>query len=287
METDAPGISSKIKTMTSNEILKADVLDIIFDNRNKQYGAYALRKYYQSRLSAALAIAFSSVLLLYFLVINIHESSSPGVEAKKTAYEVTAVKLPEPEPEEKLPEPQQRKAQPQVQMAQEKLVDNIAITRFPPDVPPTQQQLATSVIGTTTFDGPPAGPGMTPPAISPVTGGGGEPKPEPKPESGFVAIERAAHFPGGMDAWMNFLRGHLVTPGDLEPGEQKTVHVRFLVSAEGEVTGFEVVRSAGALFDREVIRALKKMPKWVPAMQNGHAVAVSFTQAVTFVGLEE
>src|SRR5438270_530974 len=53
--------------MTSNEILKADLLDIVFDNRNKQYGAYALRKKYKSRLIISLAIALSSMFLLFLL----------------------------------------------------------------------------------------------------------------------------------------------------------------------------------------------------------------------------
>ena len=54
--------------MTSHEILKADLLDILFDNRNKQYGAYTLRKNYERRLAVALAFAVSSVLLLLYLM---------------------------------------------------------------------------------------------------------------------------------------------------------------------------------------------------------------------------
>ena len=61
--------------MTSNEILKADVLDILFDNRNKQYGAYTLRKNYNSRLGIALGISLSTILFVFFLVkINERES---------------------------------------------------------------------------------------------------------------------------------------------------------------------------------------------------------------------
>ena len=54
--------------MTSHEILKADLLDILFDNRNKQYGAYALRRQYDSRLSMALGIALSTIVLLIFFL---------------------------------------------------------------------------------------------------------------------------------------------------------------------------------------------------------------------------
>jgi protein TonB len=54
--------------MTSNEILKADVLDIVFDNRNKNYGAYVLRKYYSNRLVIALGGMLGFVLMLILIV---------------------------------------------------------------------------------------------------------------------------------------------------------------------------------------------------------------------------
>ena len=54
--------------MTGNEILQADFLDIIFDNRNKQYGAYMLRKHYNNRLGLALAISFSFIFLVFLFL---------------------------------------------------------------------------------------------------------------------------------------------------------------------------------------------------------------------------
>ena len=78
-----------------------------------------------------------------------------------------------------------------------------------------------------------------------------------------------------------------MVPEELESGERKKVEIRFIVSAEGFVTRFEVVQSAGSSFDNEVIRVLKKMPKWKPAVQNGLAVARSYTQPVTFIGVEQ
>lgn len=65
--------------MTSNEILKADVLDILFDNRNKEYGAYALRKKYNTRLSMALGISLSAALLLFVLLpVNHSKKNTRG-----------------------------------------------------------------------------------------------------------------------------------------------------------------------------------------------------------------
>ena len=106
-------------------------------------------------------------------------------------------------------------------------------------------------------------------------------------EKPFEPVERVPEFPGGMKAWTNFLSNNLETPSQLESGEKKTVMIRFKVATDGSVTGFEVVLSAGSVYDNEVIRVLKKMPKWKPAIQNGHIVATSFTQPVTFVGVEQ
>ena len=73
----------------------------------------------------------------------------------------------------------------------------------------------------------------------------------------------------------------------MEPGEKKVVLVKFFVNADGSVTQTEIVQSSGETYEREVLRAFKKMPKWNPAIQNGHKIAVAFTQPVTFIGPDE
>jgi protein TonB len=73
----------------------------------------------------------------------------------------------------------------------------------------------------------------------------------------------------------------------LEAGQKRSVLVRFAVGEDGTVTQFEILQSGGNAFDNEVLRVLKKMPKWKPAIQNGRAVSVMFTQPVTFMAFEE
>jgi protein TonB len=86
---------------------------------------------------------------------------------------------------------------------------------------------------------------------------------------------------------MDFLSRNLLTPGDLEAGQKRSVLVRFSVSEDGSVNQFEIVQSCGEAFDREVLRVLRKMPRLKPAIQNGSPVSVLFTQPVTFVAMEE
>jgi hypothetical protein len=59
-----------------------------------------------------------------------------------------------------------------------------------------------------------------------------------------MAPSREPEFPGGQQAWLNFLRKNLIAPSELEPGEKKTVSIRFFVSTDGSIANFEVVQSA-------------------------------------------
>ncbi len=94
-------------------------------------------------------------------------------------------------------------------------------------------------------------------------------------------------FPGGNDALMKFLSRHLNIPAELEADEKRMVKASFKVSGDGLVTWVEIVQSGGELFDKEVIRVCKRMPKWKPAIQNGIAVPVSYVLPVTFIRMDQ
>jgi protein TonB len=268
--------------MISNEILKADMLDILFDNRNKQYGAYVLRKNYNNRLGSALGLSLSMVLLVFFLA-RIDDSpkiSRPVVE--EGTLIVKTIKLPDiKQPDPVIP----KQAIPTPRVKQTAFMNPvIKDDRFVKNPVPDQKELIKSLISNINAGGidPSDMPVLkqTPPSGSVV-------KEEPKTNSDIVPVEREPEFPGGQEAWLNFLRKNLIAPEGLEPGEKKTVAIRFLVSADGTVAIFQVLQSAGKVFDNEVIRVLKKMPKWKPAIQNGQPAARAFTQPVTFVGVEQ
>ncbi|HYH16576.1 MAG TPA: energy transducer TonB, partial [Flavisolibacter sp.] len=151
---------------------------------------------------------------------------------------------------------------------------------------PMVDDIKHAIISTITTAG---APDDGPPVLANTTDGSGNAataNPAPS-EPVFDPLEVQPAFPGGVEAWRNFLSKYLQAPDELEAGERRTVQVRFMVSATGEVTDFAIVQSAGTSFDREVLRVMKKMPKWTPAIQNGHHIAVSFVQPVTFQGIEE
>jgi protein TonB len=265
--------------MTSNEILKADILDILFDNRNKQYGAYALRKTYNSRLGIALGASLSLAMLLFMLLPKTNSSGSfqnndPGTVIVKT------VEFP-PQPKQVLPPPVKRAPE---QVYRQKQFTSLVIVNKPTvNPPPDIRDLTTSIISNKTVDG--QIPTDVVPAINqsvPVAT-----EKQEKPVTKEMPVSKEPEFPGGQQAWLNFLQNNLSAPPELEPGETKTVAIRFDVSEEGVVTNFHVMKSAGAAYDNEVIRVLRKMPKWKPAIQNGQPVARAFTQPVTFMGIEQ
>jgi periplasmic protein TonB len=266
--------------MTSNEILKADVLDILFDNRNKQYGAYALRKNYNSRLGMALGISLSSVLLFLFLSQFDYSSRSVGRTGEKDEVVVSDQIIPPIKKQEIIVPKQTTPPLP----AKERTFINLVIKEDDLVENPmtTQDDLMNSIISSRNIDGPAVN---NIPIINETVVEKAPVKEEVKPID--IAPSREPEFPGGQEAWMNFLQRNLNAPSELEAGQKKTVRIRFFVSVDGAITDFEVVQSAGKTFDNEVIRVLKKMPRWKPAIQNGQPIARAFTQPVTFVGMEE
>lgn len=264
--------------MTGQQILQSDVLDILFEKRNKAYGAYLLRRSYPKELLKAIGI--TSLLVLLLLLFGNSSANNGVVEKKADEFVVTSLAVPD-KPEAPKPKPQPPAATPPVKQAV--LLDVIKPVEKTTTPIASQQDLEDALPGATKVDGPPAT-GLQPPPLPPANTGSGTEAVVEKPEPPLPS--RQPQFPGGTDAWLKFLSRNLTPPTDLEAGEKRSVLVRFSVDEEGTVTNFQVAQSGGADFDNEVIRVLKKMPRWLPAIQNGKPTAVSFTQPVTFQGQE-
>ena len=154
------------------------------------------------------------------------------------------------------------------------------------DAPPLPEikQLAKDVlIGIETIDGPP---GETP--LPPASLAAGSPHSEPmempaQKSEVLIRSEIMPEFPGGQAAFMRFLSKNLQVPeGSLEAGQKVKVYVRFVVGKEGEVSNIEFLETTGEVFEQEVNRVMRKMPKWKPGLQNGEKVSVYFTLPIIF-----
>lgn len=269
--------------MTNKEILQAHLLDILFDGRNKEYGAYAIRRGYNHRMLMALGIGLSVFLLLFLLDTCQTGAKTNAADISKGDLNLTAVQLlPDKLPE--LPKPKPSSSKPAEPV---KTIRNTPPLIVPDDViehteAPDVSTINDNVSSTVTSDGKPGGV----PADKPTGAGTGTTQtivtevPEPAPSF-------PPEFPGGLDALHRFLSKNLATPDNLETGEKKIVKARFTVDKDGSVSSVEIELSGGSFFDKEVIRVCKKMPKWKPAVQNGHPITVSYVLPVTFIGVEQ
>lgn len=279
---------SKHTTMTNNEILQANLLDIIFENRNKDYGAYALRKEYNSRLLTAMCAGLA--VLLFFIFFNNLKGTKNTVPVVHQRNEIV-IRVIEM-PKDKIKEPEKPKVVKPQQPAPKIATVKFTTPKIKEDDKVKETLAAVSnmndkVISTENIEGKPDD-GIVKIVVKPEeNSGNGNAGPSQPKEPDFIVQERDPEFPGGPEALKRFLGRNLATPDALEAGERMVVKIRFKVDKDGSVNTFEIETSGGNQYDNEVVRVCKRMPKWTPAIQNGINVPVSYVLPVTFIGIEQ
>jgi periplasmic protein TonB len=284
METKGvASLSNKPLFMEPNQIKDAHFLDILFEGRNKEYGAYELRKSYNRRIVKAL-FAMGAVVGLLFLG-SVVSGFGKGVRvAPADVTDVLLAKVEEPKPVV-VPPPPRIVPPPPVAMRifTPPLIVKDADVK-PPDTPPVNDDLDKVKIGTVNTPGgddvgapgPPAGSGVPAGVVVAPT------KTDDQP---LMVVEIEAGYPGGLPAWARFLNKNLRYPDDgLNNGIAGTVMVQFVVDLEGNVSDIQAIGGpeSGGLRE-EAIRVIKKSGKWDPAIQNGRHVKAYRRQPVTFV----
>lgn len=272
--------------MEINKIYSADLLDIIFEGRNKDYGAYDLRKTYKSRLLTALSAMIATCLLL---IITSRVAGENETDNKMTVGDVS-IEPPPPKKEErpeKLPEPIAKPKPVKVEVIKF-VVPKIVVDEEVKDPPPTIADVEQAVIGTYNQAGDKNIDFVAPPVEVISTGAGEALKnKEENYEGRFTKIEKEARFPGGYDAWKKFLERHLnsqVAADDGAPSGNYTVKVQFVVDKDGNVsnvTAIDVPKECPAC-GPEAVKVIKKSHKWEPAIQNGRPVTYQAIQHITF-----
>lgn len=280
-------ITSKPNKMNSEQIIKSDVLDILFENRNKMYGAYNLRKFYSNRMYKALGVMLATVAVFAtFAFMSPHKTKATVDIPDKGLTTLTATIKETPPAEQPKPQPKQQRV-PQIQFT-----NNIAIVRSKPDADTIRNLTPTLAIGTTHVAPVPGDPGIlvgsTPgpgdgPATTPST-----PEPEPviNPEVPIDNPDVEPQFPGGMQRLRTYLQNNLTNPRDMEEGEKVRVVIKFVVGYDGKLKAFETIQDGGDEFNKEVMRVLKRMPAWTPGKAKGQNVSVYFTLPVVFTPAE-
>ena len=268
-------------------------VDMVFAGKNKEYGAYQLRKGTSGRnIKALLILVIAAALVGGFLAWKVIEQK----QAEEQQAYMEAMQLAElqqqAKKEEKKKEPVKPKIEPkkEIPVARETqkftapVIKKDELVKEENQVKQMDKLDEKVAVGTENKEG--TKDRLAEAVRSDIAVAAPPPPPAPKPEVSnkvFDVVEEMPHFPGGAAALQAFLSSNTKYPVVAqENGVQGRVIVSFVVERDGSITDVRVVRSVDPSLDREASRVVRSMPRWSPGKQNGSAVRVKYTVPVVF-----
>lgn len=244
------------------------MLDLLFENRNKEYGSYDLRKRFNKTLTIGFIVAFfiiSTVVAVPFIKALTAEIADVEL-VKETVAELQNVKTDQDAPPPPPPPPPPQAMEQQVKYTAPVVVED------------ADENLEMSIVDDvkeTILNEP------VPETIEVVQA---EEEVIVEEEPAFVFVEEQATFQGGsLDAFRDWVQKNLVYPAvAVENGIFGRVTVQFAVNSRGEVVDVKILRGVDSSLDKETIRVIMSSPKWGAAKQGGRAVKQQFVMPVIF-----
>ena len=271
--------------------------DLVFADKNKDFGAYELRRQSDKRHNMAVLFTAVGLIVVFILILAYSKYSDFRAEQEQLALQEQREKMAaaellqqeedEPEPE---PEPEDTKMEMEIPEIPEEVLATVQVTQIAiVDADKVQNEVmdmeeqkedntARGVVNQEGSDDVDKFKAVQEQVVVK------EPEPEkPKEEEIFVAVEQPAEFPGGQAALMKWLSQNIRYPEAAQQNDiQGRVVVKFVVEKDGSVKNAEIVRGVDKDLDREALRVVNKMPKWQPGKNNGVAVRSYFNLPVTF-----
>jgi protein TonB len=264
---------------------EVDLLDLLFQNRNKEYGAYQLRKLYNRYMTRGglLTIALSVLLAAMPSLAKLVKSAFPKEDTMTAVVDLmpppemeTITPPPVPPPVEPLP------ARPTLTFLIPKVEDDDKVQEEV--LPPTVEEMQNVDISTKTQDGVEGGvpegiieellEEVVPPAVEVE---------KPVEDKIFTIVEQKPAFEGGDAALVKYLSQNLQYPRlALENDISGTVVVQFVVNTDGSIVNMNILRDIGGGCGEEALRVVRGMPKWQPGKQRGKPVRVQFNLPIKF-----
>lgn len=259
--------------------------DIVFEGRNKSYGAYELRNSYNQTMGKALVRAVVIFALLFAVPIGINKLVSYFFPAVKiTLVDVGPSILNDVQDQPYMPEPPKPEQQPQQSGGKTVKSGLIVVSSTGVDTLPKVDSSATFG-GTTGGSGPGTGGTDNKPGTGtefPTGGGNGEDG-KPQEEITETVVEIMPEFPGGTEAMITFLAKRITyTSQALNSEREGKVYIQFIVNRDGSLSNFEVVRGIGYGLDEKALDAAKQMPNWTPGRNGNHTAKVRCVIPVEF-----
>jgi protein TonB len=259
------------------DLLKRQWIDIVFDGRNKAYGAYELRKENPKTTLRSLiigAIIFGLAVSAPLIISLIPE----GKDDTTLDQKIVTIKMPpkEEKPKDLPPPPPPPPKQDQVKFVKPVVAKTEEITEEPPKV----EEIKDKKLGDETIKGDPDAE-LT---VEPVGNGPSQVVEEDNNIYNTAGIEVKPDFPGGLDKFYKFIGKNFQTPE--EEGLSGKIFVTFVVEKDGSLTDIKVLRDIGYGTGKEAIRVLKSCPRWNPGEQNGKKVRVLYSLPITIQSAE-
>lgn len=270
--------------MSNSSIYESKWTNLVFENKNKEYGAYQLRQESSKTSVTALfmgllliaTLGSASMLINKFRTVDPAENNPEGIPIPEV---LTPVDLhPYVQPEQTVP------VIPQQQATTAPATDLSQLTN--PVIVPTEQaveNIATNAENTTVVENATTGPGTITNAIPGNGGSEGTVVPEPVSNTPVIAaaLDKMPEFPGGMAKFYSYVGNNFKRP-ELDAERTLKVYVSFVIERDGSITDIEVKNDPGYGMGKEAIRVLKSLKtKWTPGILNGKPVRTAYNLPIT------
>jgi periplasmic protein TonB len=277
--------------MEANKILQVDLLDLLFEDRNKEYGAYELRRKYNKRITLALVITAglaAAIVGATFLSKALSSTTDDTVEVRDVVVQNIQEETPPPPP----PPPPPPKAPPPPQLETAKFTPPVIKKDEEvrqEEIPPIEKLEEVQVAEKTQEGAKDEGLLNAPPVVDKGTQVV-ETKPVEDENKVFEKVEIEASV--NVSQWRRHLESQLqryiedAASSGMNPGTY-TVNVRFLVEKDGSITDVRSLNDPGYGLGQGAVEVVKRGPKWSPGEQNGRKVRSYHTQPITFVIQEQ
>lgn len=259
--------------------------DLIFENRNKSYGAYELRVTYQANLMKSFFIGIGGLTLLALITYQIARDPLPALVKHKETTLNDMSKIFEIEPENNIPKSLIKNISKPTSLAAPKhVVDPLSfklVAKVVEPIKPVKPEPITLPVEPIS----PALPGSLPAALPvlPVIGGGGAGSELGTTVLSSAAVDKLPMFPGGMEGFYNFLSGHMRFPDAARTeGISGKLFVSFVINKDGNLVEIEFVKKAGYGMEESVVAVLEKSPKWTPGQVGNQQVNTKMILPVSF-----
>lgn len=269
--------------------------DIVFEGKNKEFGAYQLRSTSDRRHNKAVLFTIIGLIVVlvggYFWGMYSDYRRAEYEKQLQAQLEQQLAALAEEQAEEEQPEENQAVEEPEPEQATPEEILNtikdtqiavVADSEVKEDITSKDEvQESTAAAGATTFDKGTDDLNVVREHKEEVIVE--EKKPEPKKDEIFTAVEQMPQFPGGDAELYKWISSHIKYPTmAAENNIQGRVTVRFVVKEDGSIGRVEVLRGKDPDLDKEAQRVVKTLPKFIPGKMNGRAVQVWYTLPINF-----